>query len=101
MGFLYVCQVCILMIMPQTVGVPEPSLVSLWLAYAYNKACDGSCGAAQVMLLCDGCDAPTHLACTEPRLRRVPKGAWFCGPCTAAAPSSECTHHSKPCLRSL
>ncbi len=36
------------------------------------------------MLLCDGCDAPTHLACTQPRLRRVPKGDWFCPTCTDA-----------------
>ncbi len=40
---------------------------------------------AQVMLLCDGCDAPTHLACTQPRLRRVPKGDWFCAACSATA----------------
>lgn len=45
---------------------------------------------AQVMLLCDGCDAPTHLACTQPRLRRVPKGDWFCVACSPGATAAGC-----------
>lgn len=44
----------------------------------------GQDAGKKVMLLCDGCDAPTHLACTQPRLRRVPKGDWFCAACTTA-----------------
>jgi hypothetical protein len=33
------------------------------------------------MLICDGCDKLFHLYCLTPRLKRVPKGDWFCKTC--------------------
>ncbi len=35
-----------------------------------------------VLLLCDGCDAPHHLGCAG--LAKVPRGKWYCGECSAA-----------------
>ena len=35
----------------------------------------------EVLLLCDGCDNACHLTCCNPRLKRVPRGDWYCQPC--------------------
>jgi len=41
------------------------------------------------MLLCDECNKGFHMACLNPPLSKVPKGAWFCPNCqTAAGPAS-------------
>jgi hypothetical protein len=48
----------------------------------------GSVAHAESMLLCDGCDSGVHLNCLTPALVAIPKGAWFCGPCRAAAPQN-------------
>ena len=37
--------------------------------------------ARQVLLLCDGCDAPYHMSCVKPPLLEVPDGDWFCAVC--------------------
>lgn len=34
-----------------------------------------------VLLLCDGCDAPQHTFCCEPPLSEVPEGLWLCAAC--------------------
>ncbi|XP_055853376.1 bromodomain adjacent to zinc finger domain protein 1A [Episyrphus balteatus] len=33
------------------------------------------------MLLCDECNAGTHMFCMKPRLRKVPEGNWYCHRC--------------------
>ena len=33
------------------------------------------------MLLCDGCDAGYHTYCSEPPIKDVPEGDWFCPNC--------------------
>lgn len=33
------------------------------------------------LILCDGCDAPYHLACLKPTLSEIPEGDWFCPVC--------------------
>ena len=35
----------------------------------------------QVLILCDGCDAPYHLVCLKPALSEVPEGDWYCALC--------------------
>ncbi|CAF0806440.1 unnamed protein product, partial [Brachionus calyciflorus] len=35
-----------------------------------------------ILILCDGCDAPYHLACLKPPLLEIPQGDWFCDLCT-------------------
>jgi len=49
----------------------------------------GSTSEGSVLLLCDGCDKACHLKCTKPRLRRVPKGDWFCTDCKAERKAAE------------
>ena len=49
----------------------------------------GSSSEGSVLLLCDGCDKACHLKCTKPRLRRVPKGDWFCTECKAEKKAAE------------
>jgi hypothetical protein len=49
----------------------------------------GSSSEGSVLLLCDGCDKACHLKCTKPRLRRVPKGDWFCTDCKAEPKAAE------------
>ena len=36
---------------------------------------------ADVILLCDGCDAEFHFACVEPPIDAIPEGEWFCAIC--------------------
>ncbi|XP_042481958.1 histone-lysine N-methyltransferase ATXR6 [Macadamia integrifolia] len=38
--------------------------------------------AAEELLLCDKCDRGFHLFCLRPILVSVPKGLWFCPPCS-------------------
>jgi hypothetical protein len=45
------------------------------------------CGRGGDLLLCDGCTASFHIACTNPRIYEVPQGDWFCGICA-------CEHNS-------
>lgn len=33
------------------------------------------------MICCDGCPKVYHLECTEPPLKRVPRGKWLCHHC--------------------
>jgi len=33
------------------------------------------------MLLCDECNAGTHMFCLKPKLRSVPQGNWYCNDC--------------------
>ena len=49
----------------------------------------GCSSEGSVLLLCDGCDKACHLKCTKPRLRRVPKGDWFCTDCKAERKAAE------------
>ena len=42
-----------------------------------------------VLLLCDGCDAPQHTFCCEPPLSEVPEGLWLCAAC--------CERHRQEC----
>lgn len=37
--------------------------------------------ARKLLILCDGCDSPYHLACLKPPLVEVPSGDWFCPVC--------------------
>jgi hypothetical protein len=37
------------------------------------------CGKPGNVILCDGCEASYHLACTD--LKTVPEGQWLCGIC--------------------
>jgi hypothetical protein len=41
-------------------------------------------GDEPALLLCDNCDACTHLYCLDPPLNAVPRGAWFCAGCRDA-----------------
>lgn len=51
------------------------------------------CGQADnedVLLLCDGCDIPTHIYCID--LDQIPSGAWYCSHCEtqrATGPATE------------
>ncbi|EPS32893.1 hypothetical protein PDE_07854 [Penicillium oxalicum 114-2] len=50
----------------------------------------GECDNEDVLLLCDGCDAPSHVYCLG--LNGVPSGAWYCDTCEtqrAIEPASE------------
>lgn len=58
------------------------------------------CGQAPdglVTLICDGCDHSVHLRCAK--LRRVPKGDWFCDGCAVAgySPVPSCCYLSCTC----
>jgi len=35
----------------------------------------------ELLMLCDGCDAPYHTYCLSPALSEVPQGDWFCRDC--------------------
>lgn len=48
------------------------------------KAVHTSC-AGNLILLCDGCDAPYHMRCLSTPLRRVPSGNWYCPACKREA----------------
>ncbi|XXQ37308.1 PHD-type domain-containing protein [Plasmodiophora brassicae] len=50
----------------------------------------GSADCAEQLLQCDICDSGTHLACTRPRLYRIPETAFLCGLC---APCIGCGQH--------
>ena len=55
---------------------------------------EGNCGvckadppdSAEMMLLCDGCDASYHTFCLEPPLPGIAKDRWFCPRCVAELP---------------
>ncbi|KAJ5488625.1 hypothetical protein N7539_003515 [Penicillium diatomitis] len=50
----------------------------------------GQCGDEDVLLLCDGCDAPSHVFCLG--LEGVPSGDWYCDMCEtlrAVEPAAE------------
>ena len=32
-------------------------------------------------LLCDNCNCGFHIFCLEPKLKKIPEGAWFCPSC--------------------
>ena len=36
----------------------------------------------QILILCDGCDGPYHIACLKPPLLEIPEGDWYCEICT-------------------
>ncbi|KNA19714.1 hypothetical protein SOVF_058990 [Spinacia oleracea] len=51
----------------------------------FDDVCCEECGSgknAPDLLLCDGCDRGYHLYCLKPILAAVPKGSWFCPPCS-------------------
>ena len=48
----------------------------------------GSPGADHLMVLCDGCGRPEHTYCMRPRMRKVPRGDWYCKDCTKDRPFS-------------
>ncbi|KAJ6133913.1 hypothetical protein N7523_000235 [Penicillium sp. IBT 18751x] len=61
----------------------DPSMV---IEYAEDELADSQpctiCGEADnedVLLLCDGCDAPSHLYCVG--LDEIPAGSWYCSQC--------------------
>lgn len=59
----------------------------------------GVCGSGEddaTLLLCDGCDAGTHLACCDPPLSAMPDGDYFCAECTAATAASAAKLAKKP-----
>lgn len=35
------------------------------------------------MLLCDNCNAGTHMFCMKPKMKTVPEGNWYCKRCVA------------------
>jgi hypothetical protein len=41
-----------------------------------------------LMILCDSCDAGTHVYCHMPPLEKVPSGDWHCPDCRVAAPGA-------------
>jgi len=38
-------------------------------------------GDPKELIICDGCNALTHLQCLQPPLKKVPQGAWHCNKC--------------------
>ncbi|CAD5175294.1 unnamed protein product, partial [Musa acuminata subsp. malaccensis] len=62
-----------------------PSSSSLSSAVLDAIRCEecGSGESADKLLLCDRCDRGFHLFCLRPILACVPKGLWFCPPCSA------------------
>ncbi|KAJ5330488.1 hypothetical protein N7476_000271 [Penicillium atrosanguineum] len=77
----------------------DPSMV---IEYAEDELADFQpctiCGEADnedVLLLCDGCDAPSHLYCVG--LDEIPAGAWYCSQCEsqrAIGPATEVSARS-------
>ncbi|KAH8267337.1 hypothetical protein KR018_011364 [Drosophila ironensis] len=52
-----------------------------------NKSMCSVCrrgGDADKMLLCDECNAGTHMFCMKPKMRTVPEGDWYCKECVAS-----------------
>mmetsp|Transcript_1524 Transcript_1524/g.2023 ORF Transcript_1524/g.2023 Transcript_1524/m.2023 type:complete len:2660 (+) Transcript_1524:292-8271(+) len=46
------------------------------------RECDGKCTARdEQLVLCDHCDAAYNIACLDPPLKDIPKGAWHCIDC--------------------
>lgn len=41
---------------------------------------------ADKLLLCDRCNDGYHLYCLEPKLKKIPKGDWFCHKCDPMSP---------------
>jgi hypothetical protein len=52
--------------------------------------CEGT-HAADLMLLCDGCDTGYHIFCLRPPLEAIPEDDWFCGAaaCPGVKPGSD------------
>ena len=48
-----------------------------------DKCCEvcGYDGDEAKMILCDDCERGYHIYCLNPKLKRVPKGDWFCSNC--------------------
>lgn len=44
------------------------------------EVCD-VCGSGGHVICCDFCPKVFHLECTQPPLRRVPRGEWKCHKC--------------------
>ncbi|XP_055376514.1 bromodomain adjacent to zinc finger domain protein 1A [Condylostylus longicornis] len=38
-------------------------------------------GDAEKLLLCDECNAGTHMFCLKPKLKKIPEGNWYCKRC--------------------
>lgn len=69
----------------------DPSMI---IEYAEDDLADFQpctiCGEADnedVLLLCDGCDAPSHLYCLG--LAQIPSGNWFCTQCESQRASGQ------------
>ncbi|KAI5064911.1 hypothetical protein GOP47_0019606 [Adiantum capillus-veneris] len=45
------------------------------------------CGKSGKLVECDNCSRGVHLKCTDPPLKKVPKGEWLCSLCVAVAKS--------------
>lgn len=48
----------------------------------------GDLGDEAKMILCDACERGFHIYCLIPRLKRVPRGDWFCTRCKSNAVTS-------------
>ncbi|KAH7941434.1 hypothetical protein HPB49_013683 [Dermacentor silvarum] len=48
-----------------------------------DDSCD-ACGKGGTLICCDSCPLAYHLECTQPPLRRLPRGTWNCHKCTVA-----------------
>lgn len=49
-----------------------------------NEDVCATCGKGGTLLCCDSCPLAFHTECTDPPLRRVPRGSWNCSRCAKA-----------------
>lgn len=49
-------------------------------------------------LLCDNCNAGFHTFCLEPKLEKIPEGAWFCPRCTEKEEKEMMVESSEPAV---
>lgn len=60
------------------VGVPRKASANdtnLWCCFC------NTCSGDSLSVLCDCCDRSFHLDCLSPKLKRAPKGKWYCPDC--------------------
>ncbi|CAN8008968.1 unnamed protein product [Ixodes pacificus] len=63
-----------------------------------NEDVCATCGKGGTLLCCDSCPLAFHTECTDPPLRRVPRGSWNCSRCAKAKrrpAASLCIHAGK------